>query len=90
MKKSIAVIALLLALVMCLTACSGQKKPEPTAAPTEAPNTAPSIQGAADQTVEAGTEFDALAGLSAPTQAQLDRFLAIAREFVPETQLRGA
>ena len=30
-----------------------------------------------------------LAGLSAPTQAQLDRFLAIAREFVPETQLRG-
>ena len=65
MKKSIAVIALLLALVMCLTACSGQKKPEPTAAPTEAPNTAPSIQGAADQTVEAGTEFDALAGLSA-------------------------
>ena len=31
-----------------------------------------------------------LAGLSAPTQAQLDRFLAIAREFVPETQLRGA
>ena len=31
-----------------------------------------------------------LAGLSAPTQAQLDRFLAIARVFVPETQLRGA
>ena len=31
-----------------------------------------------------------LAGLSAPTQAQLDRFLAIARAFVPETQLRGA
>ena len=31
-----------------------------------------------------------LAGLSAPTQAQLDRFLAVAREFVPETQLRGA
>ena len=31
-----------------------------------------------------------LAGLSAPTQAQPDRFLAIAREFVPETQLRGA
>ena len=31
-----------------------------------------------------------LAGLSAPTQALLDRFLAIDREFVPETQLRGA
>ena len=29
------------------------------------------------------------AGLSAPTPEQLDRFLAIAREFVPETQLRG-
>jgi pyruvate formate lyase activating enzyme len=28
-------------------------------------------------------------GLSAPAQTQLDRFLAIAREYVPETQLRG-
>ncbi len=29
------------------------------------------------------------AGLSAPSAAQLDRFLSIAREYVPETQLRG-
>ena len=28
-------------------------------------------------------------GLSAPSQAQLDRYLAIVREYVPETQLRG-
>ena len=28
-------------------------------------------------------------GFSAPTQAQLERFLSIAREFVPETELRG-
>ena len=31
-----------------------------------------------------------MAGFSAPSQAQLEAFLAIAREFVPETQLRGA
>ena len=29
------------------------------------------------------------AGLSAPSEARLDRFLSIAREYVPETQLRG-
>ena len=28
-------------------------------------------------------------GFSAPTQAQLERFLSIAREYVPETELRG-
>ncbi len=54
--KMIIALALALALVLGLTACSGGSKP----APTEAPNTAPSIAGVADQTVEAGSEFDAI------------------------------
>lgn len=60
--KKFSIIVLLLVLCLALTACTG--KP---AAPahTEAPNTAPSISGAADQTVMAGTEFDALAGITA-------------------------
>ena len=60
--KKFSVIVLLLVLCLSLTACAGT----PAApAPTEAPNTAPSISGAADQTVMAGTEFDALAGIAA-------------------------
>jgi len=65
MKKLITAIALLLALALCLTACSSAPAPAPTAAPTEAPNTEPKISGVADQTVEAGSEFDALAGVAA-------------------------
>ena len=52
MKKS---IALILALVLCLS-CFG------TFALAEG---GPAITGEADQTVEAGAEFDALAGLTA-------------------------
>lgn len=59
--KKLSFIALLLVLALCLTSCGGTSAP----APTEAPNTAPVITGAADQTVKAGTEFDALAGITA-------------------------
>ena len=63
MKKT-AIIVLALVMILGLSACS-TPAPAPTAAPTEAPNTAPAIAGAADQTIEAGKEFDALAGITA-------------------------
>ena len=52
--KKYSKISLILALVLFLTACFGTAAAE-----------APAITGEADQTVEAGTEFDALAGLTA-------------------------
>jgi len=83
MKKRSIVIALLLALVLCLTACSSKKEPEPTAAPTEAPNTAPAITGVADQTVEAGSEFDALANVTASDAEDGDLSAMITIESTP-------
>jgi len=71
MKKRIGLILLAAVLALCLTACSGGKTPEPAAAPTAAPtevpaeNAAPAITGVQDQTVEAGTEIDLLAGVTA-------------------------
>ena len=63
--KKLSLLALAIALALLLTACGGSSKPAATPEPTEAPNTAPSITGVADQTVEAGSEFDALAGVTA-------------------------
>ena len=63
--KKLSLLALAIALALLLTACGGSSKPAATPEPTEAPNTAPSISGVADQTVEAGSEFDALAGVTA-------------------------
>ena len=65
MKKKIGFILLAVIMVVCLAACSGNKEPEPTAAPAPAENKAPAITGTQDQTVEAGTEIDVLAGVSA-------------------------
>ena len=58
MKKHQRILAALLCLVMLLsvTACGGGASGD---------NTAPEISGVFDQAVEAGTEFDALAGVSA-------------------------
>ena len=78
MKKIIA-LALTLALILGLTACSGGSQP----APTEAPNTAPAISGAADQTVEAGSEFDALAGVTASDAEDGDLSAMITIESTP-------
>ncbi len=64
-RKLLLVTAVLTALVLILTACSSKKEPEATSAPAQAPNTAPVITGAADQSVAAGSEFDALAGITA-------------------------
>lgn len=83
MKKTITVIALLLALALCLTACSSAPAPAPTAAPTEAPNTAPAITGVNDQTVEAGSEFDALAGVAASDAEDGDLSAMITIESTP-------
>ena len=65
MKKRIGLILIALVLALCLTSCSSPKEPEPAAAPAPAENTAPAITGVADQTVEAGSEVDLLAGVSA-------------------------
>lgn len=68
MKKRIGLILLALALVICLTACSTQKAPEApaaTEAPAPAENQPPVITGVADQTAEAGSEIDFLAGVTA-------------------------
>ena len=52
--RKILALILSLALVLSLAACGGSGE-----------NTAPSISGVADQTLEAGSEFDALAGVTA-------------------------
>ncbi len=60
MKRFNKVIALLLGLVMVLSlaACGGEGG-------SNGENTAPKIEGVADQAVEAGSQFDALAGVTA-------------------------
>jgi hypothetical protein len=63
MKKLHSILALLLALALAfsLAACGGEEsKPA-----DDENNTAPSITGVADGSVEAGHEFDALAGVTA-------------------------
>ena len=52
--RKILALILSLAMVLSMAACGGS-----------AENTAPAINGVADQTVEAGSEFDALAGVTA-------------------------
>ena len=54
MRKAFAVL-LCLAMLLSITACGGQS----------GDNTAPEITGVTDQAVQAGTEFDALAGVAA-------------------------
>ncbi|MBR3018370.1 MAG: DUF5011 domain-containing protein [Clostridia bacterium] len=76
MKKS---IALILALVLCLS-CFG------TFALAEG---GPAITGEADQTVEAGAEFDALAGLTAADAEDGDLTDMITVESMPELNFRN-
>ena len=52
--RKILALILSLAMVLSMAACGGNGE-----------NTAPAINGVADQTVEAGSEFDALAGVTA-------------------------
>ena len=60
--RKISAIILTAALALSLCACSGTGK---KAKETTAANTAPGITGVADQSVAAGSEFDALAGITA-------------------------
>ena len=62
MKKlhSILALVLVLALALSLAACGGE-----SGGATNGDNTAPTLTGVADGTVEAGHEFDALAGVTA-------------------------
>ena len=61
-KRLIAVV-LCLSLALALAACGGEGGG--TSGNNNGENTAPKISGVADQAVEAGTEFDALAGVTA-------------------------
>lgn len=71
-------ISLILALVLFLTSCFGTAVAE-----------APTITGEADQTVEAGTEFDALAGLTASDAEDGDLTAMITVESMPELTFKN-
>ena len=77
MKKSI--IALILALALFLSCF----------APAALADNGPTITGEADQTVEAGTEFDALAGLTASDPEDGDLTGMITVEAMPELSFRN-
>ncbi|MBR1585702.1 MAG: DUF5011 domain-containing protein [Clostridia bacterium] len=77
MKKSI--IALMLALILTLSCF----------APAALADNGPAITGEADQTVEAGTEFDALAGLTASDPEDGDLTDMITVEAMPELSFRN-
>ena len=76
--KKYSKISLILALVLFLTACFGTAVAE-----------APTITGEADQTVEAGTEFDALAGLTASDAEDGDLTAMITVESMPELTFKN-
>lgn len=70
--RKILALILSLALVLSLAACGGSGE-----------NTAPAINGVADQTVEAGSEFDALAGVTATDNEDGDITSLITVEATP-------
>ena len=74
MKKFHKILASLLCLLMILT----------TAGCNSGPNTDPEISGVADKSVEAGTEFDALAGVTAKDKEDGDITNKIAVTSMPE------
>lgn len=76
--KKFSKISLILALVLFLTSCFGTAVAE-----------APTITGEADQTVEAGTEFDALAGLTASDAEDGDLTAMITVESMPELTFKN-
>ena len=71
-------VSLILALVLFLTSCFGTAVAE-----------APTITGEADQTVEAGTEFDAMAGLTASDAEDGDLTAMITVESMPELTFKN-
>lgn len=75
MKKIVALLVGGLSLIS-LTACKGE-------------NTAPTIEGVSDQVIEAGTEFDALAGVSAVDKEDGDITSKITVEATPELTFKN-
>ena len=76
LKKVLAAV-LCLAMILSLSACGGNGAPS-------GDNTAPEITGVFDQAVEAGTEFDALAGVSASDKEDGDVSGKIVISSMPE------
>ena len=75
MKKSIALILTLVLILSCFGAAFASSSPV--------------ITGEADQTVEAGTEFDALAGLTATDAEDGDLTDMITVEAMPDLTFRN-
>lgn len=76
--RKILALILSLAMVLSLAACGGNGE-----------NTAPVIDGVADQTVEAGSEFDALAGVSATDAEDGDITSLITVEATPALNFKN-
>lgn len=90
MKKRIGLIILAAALALALASCSSNAPaPAPTEAPAPAENTAPAITGVADQTVEAGSEIDLLAGVSAADTEDGDLSGMITIESTPALEIKN-
>ena len=79
--KKLSILLMVAIMLLCLTACTGNGQPTTTAAPQE--NTAPTFSGVADQTVEAGSEFDALIGVTAADAEDGDRTALITIDATP-------
>ena len=76
--RKILALILSLAMVLSLAACGGSGE-----------NTAPVITGVADQAVEAGSEFDALAGVSATDAEDGDITTLITVEATPALNFKN-
>ena len=87
--KKIGLIILAVIMAVCLTACGGDKAPEATEAPAPAENTAPVISGVQDQTVEAGSEIDLLAGVTATDAEDGDLTEMITIESTPSLTFKN-
>ena len=82
MKKKIVATILTVACVMGMTACAGKEN-------TTGDNTAPVIEGASDSTVMAGSEFDALAAVTASDKEDGDLTGQIIVEATPALDFKN-
>lgn len=77
LNRTLLAVALALSLTFSLSACGGGE------------NTPPELKGIQDQTVQAGTEFDALAGVSAEDVQEGDLTAKIVVESSPSLDFKG-
>ncbi|MBQ0070430.1 MAG: hypothetical protein KBS81_01000 [Spirochaetales bacterium] len=88
MRKSITILSLLVSLMLVLGTVSCAKgKAETTTA--SAPNTKPTITGVADTAVEAGSEFNALQGVSASDKEDGDITSLIVIDSTPSLSFKN-